>query len=292
MRRLLITGASGFLGGHIWNHAESKFQCLGTYHSRKDDRYPGEWIHLDLGNEDQIRTILDEVRPDAVIHNAAMSNLDVCQIEKERAKAVNTRSAEIIAEYCGENNVRLVFVSSDMVFDGERGMYREDDPTNPVSIYGQSKVDAENAVRKLIKDHVIVRAALIYGKPVYGGSSFSMWIENQLAAGKKVPLYVDQYRTPVYAPNLAEILVELVDSDFSGTLHVGGTNRINRYDFGVQLCQAGGYPEGLLEKSLMSTAGQAAPRPRDISLSTDLAKSVLKTRLLSTREGLLKMFNQ
>ncbi|NOY61208.1 MAG: sugar nucleotide-binding protein [Calditrichaeota bacterium] len=148
----------------------------------------------------------------------------------------------------------------------------------------------ENSVHLLCKNHVIARAALIYGRSRGGGSSFSNWMEMRLRKNQTVPLYTDQFRTPIYAGNLAEMLLELAHSDFIGTLHLGGANRIDRYNFGLQLCSLGGYNPGLLQPTSMYDFQPLAPRPADVSFSIDKAKSVLTTKMLSTEEGLLRMF--
>lgn len=289
MKKLLVTGASGLLGGHIFLKAQKNFESVGTHWNNSPNNKTGNWHQIDLTDKQNVKSFLAEFQPDVIIHSAANSNLDQCENDQESAYKTNVAATKWLAEYSGENGVRLIFVSSDMVFDGNRGMYFEDDPIFPLAYYGQSKVDAEKAVKEMDENFVIARSALIYGRPVTGGSSFSNWMENNLAQGKEIGLYTDQFRTPVYVENIADAFLELAENEFCGTIHLGGANRINRFDFGLELCSICGYDKNLLIKSSMSDSTPTAPRPRDVSLSTEKANNVLITRLLSTKEGLEEM---
>jgi len=239
--------------------------------------------------EQKVHDTMVAFRPDVIIHAAANSNLDSCERDQNMTYAVNVESTRYLNEAAVLLGSRLIFVSSDMVFDGEKGNYRETDPVFPISIYGQSKVMSEDILIGGGVNAVIARAALIYGRPVTGGSSFLVWLENQLKAGSTVSLYDDQFRTPVLVNNLAEALLELAENDFTGIIHLGGTNRIDRLTFGRQLCAAAGYNAGLLHAGSMFLSKPIAPRPADVSLNTDKAASVLQTRLLNTTEGLQRM---
>jgi dTDP-4-dehydrorhamnose reductase len=292
MKKLLITGASGFLGGHIFSQAQSQFDLLGTYWNTDPQKPNACWARADLLNFDVMYNLLHAFNPDIIIHAAANSNLDDCEKNKENAYLLNVAATRGLAEYCAEKHVRFIFVSSDMVFDGKNGMYTEEQNTSPISYYGETKVNAEGIVKNVCPDHVIARSALIYGKSIEGGPSFSQWIEDKLADGERASLYVNQYRTPIYVGNLAKVLLELSHNDFIGTLHLGGANKINRYDFGKQLCKAGGYNMDLLDPSLMDNSNTVAPRPKDISLSIVRANKTLQTKLLSTEQGLLLMYEK
>ncbi len=232
---------------------------------------------------------LEKFQPDVIIHAAANSNLDQCELNPEMARRVNVESTRMIHKAALELNSRLIFVSSDMVFDGRQGNYRETDPVAPISVYGRTKVDSEQILQKSEGNYVIARAALIYGRSIIGGSSFSMWIENRLHMNQNTPLFVDQYRTPVLVNNLAAALLELAENNYTGIIHLGGENRINRLTFGKQLCAVCNYDEGLLLTVSMHENKTAAPRPVDVSLHTGLARSVLREPLMNTVDGLRLM---
>ena len=288
MPRLLITGVSGLLGGHVFSHAESSFLCLGTYNTFAAPPTFINWRQIDLTSSKDVLFLVNEFKPDCILHTAANSNLDDCERNPDAAKQVNVRATAHLVHASKQVDARFIYVSTDMVFDGTGSLYREEEKTNPISVYGRTKAEAESIVRQ-IDNSVIVRSALIYGRRQYGGRSFSMWMEERLREGRSVPLYTDQFRTPVLVNNLAAILIELCSSSFIGTLHAGGTNRINRLSFGKQMCEILGYNSGLLRPTSMGDVVSLAPRPRDVSLNVTKAMSILQTKLLSTKTGLEKM---
>ena len=289
MRKILLTGASGFLGGHIWSRAQHHWQVLGICH-RNASALPG-LQPLDLTREAAVQQALAQFKPEVIIHTAANANLDDCEKNQLQAQAINIDAVARLLRYSHATGSRFIFISTDMVFDGERGMYCEHDDISPLSYYGRSKVLAEQLIAETGGHFVIVRAALIYGRPRGGGSSFSQWIEDRLKSKRPVPLYFDQYRSPVLADNLAEMILELAEHEFTGILHCAGSDRIDRYTFGQQLCRIAGYDASLLRRVSMTEDHPPAPRPKDISLSTALAAQVLRTKLLSSEEGLSRMLS-
>lgn len=291
MRKLLITGMSGFLGGSIYAKAVAKFICLGTFHTFVAPRDSPHWCKIDLTDFCSVSGLVHNFRPDIILHLAANSHLDDCESHPEQAQRINVKATAHLAHHAAQLKARFIYLSTDMVFDGEKTLYPEGAKTNPLSVYGRGKLQAEAVVKKL-DNFAIVRSALIYGRPRLGGSSFSMWMENRLQRGEPVPLFVDQFRSPILVDNLADILLELCESDFIGTLHAGGTNRISRYSFGVQLCDILGYDSSLLKSISMKDQTSLAPRPRDVSLNVDKAIRILKTIILSSHEGLERMAKQ
>ncbi|MBN1482748.1 SDR family oxidoreductase [candidate division KSB1 bacterium] len=291
MRKLLVTGMSGFLGGFVFSKAESRFDYLGTCHTYATPVNFTNWQKIDLTNSYHVSELVRRFPAEVFLHLAAISNLDDCEKNPERAHEVNVKATVRLVAEARRLNARFIYVSTDMVFDGQKCLYREDAKTNPISVYGRTKLQAEAAVQKM-ENAVIVRSALLYGRPRFGGNSFSMWVENRLQQGQVVPLFTDQFRSPIYAGNLADILLELCESDFTGILHAGGTNRMSRYAFGLQLCEIFGYDSSLLKPIAMTENSSLAPRPRDVSLNVDKAITILKTDILSTAEGLRRMRNE
>lgn len=288
MRSLFLTGASGLLGGHLYAQAQERWSVTAISHSHP---LTGT-IPLDLTDRPAVLAVVRARRPDVILHAAANANLDLCQIDPSAAAAINVEAVAMLLEAAHECSARLILVSSDMVFDGSTGLYREADPVHPLSVYGETKVAAENLVLAAGPPHLAVRAALIYGRPRRRGSSFSQWIEARLQAGEKVPLYTDQFRSPVWVENLAAVLLELAGIEVSGLLHCGGANRIDRYTFAHQLCRAAGYDTSLLLPTSMQDTTSPAPRPADVSLDSQRAAALLKTPLLATEEGLRRMAAQ
>ncbi len=283
-RTCLLTGASGFVGGHIYSFCPpviDLFPVCGKH------LFPN-CIQMDLTREPHLISELDRVKPDIVIHTAANSNLDSCEKDPRESFHINVAVPEILARWCGEHGARLIHFSSDMVFDGTSGMYSENEPITPLSVYGEQKAESEVIVLEKCSNAVVVRCALVYGRPSMTGlgSCFSMWIEDRVNSGNKVPLFVDQYRTPIWVNNLSALVWELALNRFCGIIHLGGANRINRYEFGQELCMALNLDETLLIPSSMDAHKGLARRPRDVSLDTSLAKQKLHTSIQSTTECL------
>lgn len=290
-KKILITGASGFLGGHLMQQAAQDFQTLGVYWHHAPEGKSNNWIKTDVTDYFSVFELVLDFHPDVIIHAAANSRLDDCEEHPEKAKKQNIDATSHLSNMAAKVGARFIFISTDMVFDGKGSLYSEQDRANPISVYGKTKLEAE-AIVQTKQNHVIVRSALIYGRPQYGGSSFFMWMENLLQEQQSVPLYTDQFRSPILVDNLAEILLELCLSEFTGLLHLGGANRIDRHSFGRQMCDIFGYDSSLLEPTSMSEHHPSAPRPRDVSLNIEKAMRILKTPILSTEQGLLRMKNK
>ncbi|HHS12445.1 MAG TPA: SDR family oxidoreductase [bacterium] len=287
-KTLLITGVSGLVGGHVLARAAKQYSVTATCHDHPF-AWPGVRVRrLDLESADNIRRCMEETRPRAVIHCAAWSGLDACEQDPDRCFRVNAEAPGVLAQSCEAVGSRLVFVSTDMVFDGENAPYDETDETNPVNVYGRAKVEAEKRVLSACRNAVAARSALVYGPSVTGGRSFSEWILERLGKGEEVPLFTDQYRTPVPVQDLAAALLELADHFCTGILHLAGPQRIDRYAFGEALARARGLDAGLLRPVSMKDVQYAAPRPVDASLNTKRAVSILHTRFSNIQEGVQK----
>jgi dTDP-4-dehydrorhamnose reductase len=284
---ILITGGSGFLGGHLVLASSGWDPLIATFHLNAPAARPGLcWEPLDLNVPGRAGDLVRSARPAVVIHAAAMSRPDECETDQAAAERVNFRSAEEIAAACSEIGARLIFISSDLVFDGAHAPYREGDPTCPVSVYGRTKRDAEEAVLSCAPDAAVVRPALIYGAPAIGGTSFSENLRRAWAAGRPTPLFVDQFRTMIEAGALARAVLELAEIGFRGILHVAGTERISRIGFGRRLAPRLGADAGLIRPVTMAEVHAAARRPADVSLDVTLARGILKTPLPDIAAGL------
>lgn len=290
-KKRVITGASGFLGSHLL-HACAPEQAIGLYCSTRPEGDGYRYMQLDFSEREACATLLRNTTPDVVIHAAAKSNPDWCERHREQAWRVNAEAPVWLAEACAAIGCRFVFVSSDMVFDGARSWYREDDATNPISWYGKTKLVAEQGVLRANPHAVVARVALIFGRPVAPGrgSSFLLWILEKLESGEPVPLFYDQYRTPVEVGELAQTLLALAESPVAGVIHVGGSERVDRYTFGRYVCECIGADTGLLRRTSLKQAENLAPRPQDLSLDTTRLHQILGYRLSDCRSALRRLF--
>ncbi|MBN2414924.1 NAD(P)-dependent oxidoreductase [bacterium] len=287
MRKLLITGGSGFVGAHIAKEAVSSWDTAAAFYSHPFTAAGISAYKADFGKESEIEHLIELTQPDAVIHAAAESNLDVCERSPGLAHHLNAVSAEILAELSVRYGFRLVFVSSDMVFDGAQGGYGEQDEANPVNVYGRSKLTGERFIQAVARDYVIARAALVYGKPLQSHSrSFSSEVVRRVSGGETMPLFTDQFRSPVHVVDLARALIDLAGGRFQGVIHLGGAERTDRYTFGLRLAAAEHLDPALMRPVSMYTVSFDAPRPVDVSFNTALSAHVLGRQLPGYREVL------
>lgn len=285
MKRIFITGASGFLGGHICQQATKQWEVFGAFHRHETLPENTKPVKVDLSEGERLFEILDKVDPGAVIH-AAVMQVDDCERAPELAHRLNVEATRVIAEWCGQRQRRLIYISSDLVFDGKAGWYAEADSPQPINLYGQTKRDGEIATLLACPQACVARLPLMYGFPLARGYCFFAGMFAQLQKREIVAVFHDQYRTPGLVANMAEALLELANSPFTGIIHLGGAKRGSRYEFAQALCRLAGFDEALLRPVSMVEAKTPAARPQDVSLKSDLAPGVLKTKLLGYEDGL------
>lgn len=285
--RILITGAGGFIAGSLlkqaplgWDiHAQTRGMPIWT-------RERLFWWRADPIDAAAMAGVLEKAQPSAILHTAALANIDYCQQHPEEAEAVNVEVTRSLALYAARSGAKLVFLSTDNVFDGERGMYREEDPPFPIHCYGETKARAEELIRAL-PNGVVARVAVVTGLPVLGrGNSFLGWMLKRLDAGEEVGAPENEIRTTIDAVTVARALLELAENDFAGVIHLAGNDRINRFEMVRRIAQRLGYDPARIVPNDPTTLPGRAPRPLDISLDNALARRVLGTPMVGLEAGL------
>jgi len=286
MKRIFITGSSGFLGRYLLNFAPRNVEILAQYRKQPVQKPSPhvQIVQIDFTNWDP--AIIEDFRPQVIFHTAAEASIDKCDLHPEYSHQVNYEATARLAELAKKIGARFIFTSSDVIFDGKRGNYQEKDPPNPLNCYAQQKVAAENFIREHLENYVIVRPALIYGRSLNGRPSFTEVMFRNLKQDKPVYLFTDQYRTPVLVNNLAASFWQLAKNDFRGILHVGGNQKLSRYEMGEIMCRLFNFSTELLIPIESTDANQVAPRPRDCSLNISLAKKILSISLTDYQQGL------
>lgn len=287
--RLLITGASGLLGSKLQKIAENKFNLILTHNTKP---LSPDSLELDITDQTKIRQLFNDLKPEIVIHTASETNVDKCELQKEHAWKINVEGTHNIARACKEIDAKLVYISTDYVFDGEKGLYKEEDKPNPISHYGITKLEGENQVIQNCNDHIILRTSVIYGWHQWK-QNFATWVINQLRQNKEITVVDDHFNTPTLADSLAEMTIEALQNDLLGLYHASGTERISRYDFAIQIAKTFRLDPNLIKPIKMSQlTAWVAKRPKDSSLNTDKIQKHLKTKLLNITDGLNIMKQQ
>ncbi len=284
-KRILVTGSSGFLGRYLIKFAPREYHLISQFRSKKPEPYGRDLTFLKMDFLSESFKNLEDLKPNVIIHTAAMASIDDCEVNPDRARQINYDVTRRLIDFASNLDIRFIFISSDVIFDGERGNYSESDSPNPLNIYAETKVDAEQYILSKKANAVVVRPSLFYGLGLNGRPSFTETMLSNLRAGKQVFLFTDQYRTPVLVNNLTDALWELVNLDFTGIIHLGNNHRISRISMGQLLCELFKLDKNLLVPVKSSEAKLIAKRPLDCSLNTDLASSLLKTRFVDCHSG-------
>lgn len=270
MKRLLITGASGFLGWNICHTAPERWDVFGTVFSHNVKIPNVQIVKIDLSNLQEIKRLFQDARPHAVIHTAAASDPDFCQDNRTASHKINVDAPIAIAGVCSDYEIPYVFTSTDLVFDGLNPPYREVDPVCPVNVYGEQKVLAEQGVLESYPMAVICRLPLMFGLSGPVATSFIQPMIKALKGGQELHLFVDEFRTPLSARTAISGLFMSLDK-VSGLIHLGGPERISRYDFGTLMAKILKIENARLIPCKHKDIETAAPRPQDISLDSTKA---------------------
>jgi dTDP-4-dehydrorhamnose reductase len=270
MQKLLITGASGFLGWHLCELASNKWDIYGTYFSHYLEIPGAKLVKVDLTDFGELKRVFQEIQPSAVIHTAALSQPNYCQTHQEESHSINVTASLNIAGLCADNSIPCVFTSTDLVFDGVKGCYKETDRVNPLNIYGEHKVMAEVGMLQRYPQTAICRMPLMFGDATPTATSFLQSFLKTLREGKELKLFTDEFRTPVNGKTAAEGLLLALEK-VQGIIHLGGKERISRYDFGGLLVEIFEIPNAKIQPSQQKDVKMAAPRASDVSLDSSKA---------------------
>ena len=289
MPKLLVTGASGLLGNWVVTQAQNDYQVTPT--DIAEPSHPNA-IRADIVNSSEIRTLFQRLMPDVVIHTASETNVDKCETERERAWTINVDGTRNIAAASSEIEAKLIYISTDYVFDGEKSLYSEDDKPNPIDFYGLTKLEGERQAMKRCKNLAVLRTSVLYGKHPTK-QDFATWVINKIKQGQEITVVDDHFNTPTLAENLAQMAVEIAARDLQGIFHTSGCERISRYDFARKIASAFSLDSALIKPIRMNELkAWIAKRPKDSSLNTGKVQQALKTQPLNINAGLSKLTNE
>ena len=249
--KLLITGATGLLGSHILRAAKERWHPVATYHRttrRQAQYFFGEIDHgrIDLGDYSETKAMMADVQPAAVIHTAAITDLDYCEQYPHDSLRINLHAATNLAAICGDKDIPFVSTSTDLVFDGTNAPYAEDDPPAPINVHAEHKALAEEGILAVYADAVVARLPFMIGYCSLGRETFFHKLVAAFRSGQEVTLFGDAVRTPVSAAVAAQGLLQMAGSGFEddvnvaeidrvvGRLHLGGREQISVFELGLQ----------------------------------------------------------
>lgn len=261
--KILITGGSSLLGQQLSETLEeNNFDVFTSFYNNAIIKK--NCFQMDITKKDEVLSVLKKISPNVVIHTAAYTNVDGCEKNKEFAFNVNVQGTVNIANAAEKLNSKFVYISTDYVFNGKQGRYKEDDETNPIDYYGVTKLKGEKYVRNICSNYVIARPSVIYGNEK---KNFVTWVIDMLKNKKKINIVTDQFVSPTLNIDLSEQLLALLEKDITGVFHTAGGERISRYDFVKKITEVFNLKETFIKPITMEDLNWIAQRPKDSSLN-------------------------
>lgn len=287
-KKILITGSNGLLGQKLVELlSKENVQVVAT--SRGENRLArGAYLYrsMDITDPEEVALVLGEEHPDVVMHTAAMTNVDQCELHRDEAYLLNVTAVEYLIKGCEANDIFLVHVSTDFIFSGEEGPLKEDAKPDPVNYYGETKLIAE---QKIIESNIrwaIARTVLVYGVAQdMSRSNIILWVKNNLEAGKKIQVVDDQYRTPTLAEDLAIGCWLIAKNEVEGIFNISGKDMLTPYEIALKTAEIFELDRSLISRTDSATFTQPAKRPPKTGFIVDKARKELNYEPHSFSEG-------
>ena len=275
METVLVTGSTGQLGSELMKLFEdSRFELHGSYFET-EPIVKGKYHKLDLGDREEVYETLKSILPDVIIHCAAMTNVDDCERRPELARKINFQGTESIVDYAIEMGCRIYYVSTDCVFDGEDGNYREEGKENPIQTYGETKLQGERTVSRLDEEaFCIIRTSVVFSS---NSGNFVSWVIESLEAGEEIRVVGDQWVTPTYSVDLAEKICKLVTEQRFGVWNISCSDKISRLEMASIISNTLGLRGEGIKSVKLEDLDWLAKRPQDSTLNTDKIGRVSRT---------------
>jgi dTDP-4-dehydrorhamnose reductase len=289
--KILITGSNGLLGQKLVSLLSQQvdIQLIATSRgaNRMDFTEGYEYQEMDITDAKQVAEVIEKVRPDAIIHTAAMTNVDQCEGEKDLCWEMNVKAVEYLVETCEKHQIFLCHLSTDFVFDGSYGPYSEEDLPSPVSFYGWSKYAAEEVVKRSKCPWSIIRTVLVYGiTNDMSRSNIILWVKNSLEQQKPIKVVTDQFRTPTLAEDLAMGCYLVVNKKVEGIFHISGKDFLTPYQMAIKTADFFQLDKSLISQVDAKNFIQPAKRPARTGFVLDRAIEILGYNPCSFEEGI------
>lgn len=287
--RILITGANGLLGQavmHIFSR-ESDYELIQTSFEEKGYvNFGSDYIQLDITNKEEVKKTVKQYEPKIILNCAAFTDVDKCETEREPCWKLNVDAVKNLIIAGRIYNSKIIHISTDYIFDGRHGPYKEESTPNPLSFYGRSKLASENALTTSGVDYAIVRTMVLYGLGINVKPNFALWMIDKLKSKEPINIVDDMIGNSTISDDLAYGILKLIEKNRSGIYNIAGRDIESRYDFTMKLCEVFNYDNKLVKKIKTKDLNQPAPRPLNSGLITLKAESDLGFKPMDTIEAL------
>ncbi|MCB9757489.1 MAG: SDR family oxidoreductase [Candidatus Omnitrophica bacterium] len=283
-KRILITGVSGLLGSNLAFCLKDHYDIVGLYHSRRINLRGVLSRQVDMRSLPQMAAILREFNPHVVIHCAAQANVDLCEIDSQGAQEMNVVATANLVKSLENFETQLIHISTDLVYDGSKGLYSESDKVYPVNYYGVTKLESEKEALK--KEGALVLRTNFFGWGILPRRSLAQWLIEELKAGRDVQGFTDVIFSSLYTFDLADLISKMMSRNLSGIYNCGSANAISKYEFLLQLAKKTGLKAEQIHAGFVDQFPLKAKRAKNLSMNvTKLAKD-LAVRLPTSEESL------
>lgn len=286
INRVLITGATGLIGRGICSELGAEHDVLFTARNISN-LSSSRFYPFDLCQTTEIKNFLDSLQPEVIVHTSAVTSIAEVAQDKEYAQRINVDAVREIAEWCEENDARMIHFSTDFIFDGTRFDYTENDEPHPVSSYGKMKWESELAVSGVLKNHLIIRPILVYGYfDNMARLNFPLLVISKLQKGEEMFITSDQVRMPTHISDIARVVKKALFSEHTGCLHLSGSELIDMYEFALKVADVFQLDASLLRPMKTSNEAENECRPKISGFNLLKAKELFNYRPLTIEQGL------
>jgi len=298
MKKILITGSNGLLGQKLvklfLTQKYFEIHAIARGENRLKNKSGYTYYSMDITEHDKLTNLVHKIQPDYIIHTAAMTNVDACELHQKECDIINVEVVKTLADVCKKNKIHLIHLSTDFIFDGEKEtFYTEDDKPNPISYYGLSKLKSEKIILKADIKFTIIRTILVYGMvDNKDRSNIVLWVKNSIEEKKQINVVTDQFRMPTFAEDLAESCFLAIKNDATGIYNVSSNELLSIYDIAIEVANTFNLDINYIKPISTSSLNLPAKRPPKTGFNLNKSISQLKLSSYSFSERLQIFKNQ